>query len=729
VSKVIKGRSAQWLRKHWKTIFSVSVLMISLVIGSYLRLYPVWNARALGYGPTLYELDPYSEYWIANQLYHNGLDYFNYLRRFNSITHIFWFPWGRDFTRSSLPMLPYFSVITYNIARAFNPSLTLYEWMVYLPILFFIMAALGVYLTVRELWGDIPAAFAIVTASLIFVSRHIAGFTVKYSIGMAFLFPAIYFHVRAWKRTDFVSAAFAGIFLAFAAMSWAGFNLVLAAIAVQIALLPLIRKITLNDFYLLALELIPLASAIAVTPFYGGYNYLIRSVGLVIPGIFAVFFIAYGIQRLASNRNLVISFPLLKRYKLIYFSILVLIVLAGFYALVTGKIAAAGKALAAMGLGTLTHVIVETVQEYQKASASAFISQEGAALIVAVPILIYLAYRVITKKNIAELFIASLFVLAVFATVNESYFFPFTNYVVAITSAAFPFFLLTISKKGRSTWFSRAIALTILTMFAVAIIAQGTVVWARNYRATVPTIIESGMGLGTDIPAWLDALNWIKNNTPKDAVVVAWWDYGYWISVVGERASVADGATLNTTQIELLARALTGTEDEALQIFTKDFKINPSKLYIAVYEAYLVHYRGEGYVAVYPGPIVLGRYVIGADAAKGIAAIYKIAGRKAPTFTYVDRETHMAVVLPNWTDPQLRNATLFKIILNTAYVIWGDKGAIPSFYYYNPYSPPTLPRPKMYYFKPAYIAISEALPLPIGTLYIVVSVYKFSPSS
>ena len=730
MSRVISGRFLSWLKKYWRVVFSLTVLIMSLAVGSYLRLYPVWNAEKLGYGPTLFELDPYSEYWIASQLYRNGLEYFNYLRRFNDVTHLFWYPWGRDFTHSSLPMLPYFSIITYEVARLFNPSLTLYDWMVYLPIVFFIMTALGVYLAVRELWGDIPAAFSTVAASLMFVSRHVAGFTVKYSIGMAFLFPAIYFHVRAWKRVDFVSAAVSGIFLALAAMSWAGFNLVLAAIAVQIALLPLIRKLTIHDLYLMVLELIPLTAAICVTPFYRGFNYILRSAGLVIPGIFALFFIGYALQKLASAKNLVMSFPLLRKYKLIYLSILVLIILTGAYALVTGKIAVAGKALAAIGLGKLTHVLVETVQEYQKASASSFITQEGAAVVVAIPMLIYLAYRAVTRKNIAELFVAILFVLSIFATVNVAYFFPYTNYVVAITAAAFPFFLLsTYFRRGRGSWFSRAIALAILSVFAIAIIAQGIVVWAGNYRGTIPTIIESGVGLGTNIPAWLDALNWIKNNTPKDAVIVSWWDYGYWISVIGERASVADGATLNATQIELLAKALTGTEDEALQIFTSKFRIDPSKLYIAVYEAYLVQYRPGGFMIVCPGPIVLGRYVIGTDAAKGIVAIYRVAGRKPPTYVYVDKNYRVSVVLPNWTDTRLQNTTLFKIILNTAYVVWGNKGIIPSFYYFNPSAPPILPRPRMYYFKPAYIAVSEALPLPAGNLYIVVSVYKYDPST
>ena len=45
---------------------------------------------------------------------------------------------------------------------------------------------------------------------------------------------------------------------------------------------------------------------------------------------------------------------------------------------------------------------------------------------------------------------------------------------------------------------------------------------------------------------WFHALDWMKNNTPEDAVVASWWDYGYWISTMGERATVTDNSTLST---------------------------------------------------------------------------------------------------------------------------------------------------------------------------------------
>ena len=60
---------------------------------------------------------------------------------------------------------------------------------------------------------------------------------------------------------------------------------------------------------------------------------------------------------------------------------------------------------------------------------------------------------------------------------------------------------------------------------------------------------------------WLDALDWMKNNTPKDAVVASWWDYGYWISTMGERASLADNSTSYTYIIENIAKMLLSDPD------------------------------------------------------------------------------------------------------------------------------------------------------------------------
>ena len=56
---------------------------------------------------------------------------------------------------------------------------------------------------------------------------------------------------------------------------------------------------------------------------------------------------------------------------------------------------------------------------------------------------------------------------------------------------------------------------------------------------------------------------WLRDNTPQDARVMAWWDYGYQISGVANRTTLADGNTWNHEHIALLGRALVLPEKEA----------------------------------------------------------------------------------------------------------------------------------------------------------------------
>lgn len=56
---------------------------------------------------------------------------------------------------------------------------------------------------------------------------------------------------------------------------------------------------------------------------------------------------------------------------------------------------------------------------------------------------------------------------------------------------------------------------------------------------------------------------WIDENTPKDSRVMAWWDYGYQITGIARRTSIADGNTWNHEHIATLGRTLTSPEKKA----------------------------------------------------------------------------------------------------------------------------------------------------------------------
>lgn len=63
-----------------------------------------------------------------------------------------------------------------------------------------------------------------------------------------------------------------------------------------------------------------------------------------------------------------------------------------------------------------------------------------------------------------------------------------------------------------------------------------------------------------------EAYAWLRANTPGDATVLSWWDYGYQISTFANRTVIVDNNTWNNTHIATVGRVLASSEDDALPI-------------------------------------------------------------------------------------------------------------------------------------------------------------------
>ena len=109
----------------------------------------------------------------------------------------------------------------------------------------------------------------------------------------------------------------------------------------------------------------------------------------------------------------------------------------------------------------------------------------------------------------------------------------------------------------------RSIILTgwIVTVFFVISLLGGVPKLSQGYVRSYPA------GFRPPNPQWREALQWMRKNTPKDAVVAAWWDYGYWINALGERATIIDARVYNSDRIHRLARRvfMAQNTDEALK--------------------------------------------------------------------------------------------------------------------------------------------------------------------
>jgi len=72
--------------------------------------------------------------------------------------------------------------------------------------------------------------------------------------------------------------------------------------------------------------------------------------------------------------------------------------------------------------------------------------------------------------------------------------------------------------------------------------------------SVAPAILYGGSYLMAPTNDWPDAMLWVKTNTPENAKILSWWDYGYWIETLGDRTTYADNATLDTQIIKKTAQ-------------------------------------------------------------------------------------------------------------------------------------------------------------------------------
>jgi dolichyl-diphosphooligosaccharide--protein glycosyltransferase len=76
---------------------------------------------------------------------------------------------------------------------------------------------------------------------------------------------------------------------------------------------------------------------------------------------------------------------------------------------------------------------------------------------------------------------------------------------------------------------------------------------------------------------WINALVWMRENLPPSpskpgepgTVVASWWDYGYWITAIANKTSLADNGTWNWTQVQQIGLMFMSNETEALKILRK----------------------------------------------------------------------------------------------------------------------------------------------------------------
>ena len=103
------------------------------------------------------------------------------------------------------------------------------------------------------------------------------------------------------------------------------------------------------------------------------------------------------------------------------------------------------------------------------------------------------------------------------------------------------------------------------------------------------TITSSSLPIATNVPQWLNMLSWTSNNLPGTTVVTSWWDYGYWLTMLGNVTTLADNATINATQIENIGYSFMANETQSLKM-----QENYNSSYILVYTTLYLAQSSDG---------------------------------------------------------------------------------------------------------------------------------------
>lgn len=538
----------------------ISILALSFSISFLLR------SQAADYGFELNEFDPFFNYRATEYILDNGFDAY-----FEWNDELSWYPYGRDVSNTSQVVLHFTTAALYSI---FGGGSDLYDFTILFPVVFGSLTGIVLFALVRVIGGTTAGLFSalLFSISLPIIIRGTIGWFKSEPLGLFFSLLAVYLLLSGItsknKKIVISKLIGAGILTTLSISAWGGNQFFIIPIALFFLSLPFIR--TDHKFLIWSIPLYTIVS-------------LLTSLGLERTSISFVFGLG-GISLIISTIFLV-SCVLIQMKSSKHKTRNGLLFLIGFLVFipVLSVIDSNSNFLptpshrymnALNPFLTTTDPLVASVSEHAATTiAQSFLFQS--VLMIFAAIGVWLVIKKIQDKTpnsirndmyafslilgIIGVYVSSTFVrLEVFASISVII---LASLGIAILSQEFlknhNSDKKSIHKMIKLPYVAGIILLLVIPMvFPV----DGNLF---SVSKAPPTILNGGSSFKISTTDWLDSLEWIKNNTPKDAVIASWWDYGYWIQTMAERASLADNSTLNTKLIQNIANMFLQHPDEA----------------------------------------------------------------------------------------------------------------------------------------------------------------------
>ena len=142
---------------------------------------------------------------------------------------------------------------------------------------------------------------------------------------------------------------------------------------------------------------------------------------------------------------------------------------------------------------------------------------------------------------------------------------------------------------GVYSYFSKASIVATVTAYLILFVFHCT--WVTSNAYSSPSVVlASRLADGSQhiIDDYREAYYWLRQNTPENAKVMSWWDYGYQIGGMADRPTLVDNNTWNNTHIATVGKAMSSREEVSYPIL-KQHDVD----YVLVVFGGLLGYSGD----------------------------------------------------------------------------------------------------------------------------------------
>ena len=595
---LFRAGSVEFQTRH---LLVIAVLALAFSSALIMRFYPS------KYGYYLNEFDPYFDYRATKFIVDNGLD--AYWQWHDTMS---WYPEGRDVPGTSQAVLHITAAYLY---QAFGRGMSLIDFTIAFPAIMGALTVIAVFALVRVLGGTSAGMFSalMMAFSPAIIQRGNLGWFKSEPLGLFFGILAMYLFISAIKHKEIkyaiAKAIAGGLILGLANGSWGGIQYFSIPISLFFIALPFFRR----DLT------IPMYVAIAFTAFT-----LITAAAFPRPGVSFVLGLP-GIAMMAGTAFLVIAFfvkkisrPMVQTRNVAF--VLIAFVAIGMAFIVAGPyVSPSFRYLNAINpfIGSIDPLVESVAEHFTPTVADYF--TDFSVLLMFAGLGGWLAFR---RRNdtaifalligITGVYVSATFArLLVFASVGIIVLAGLGLYEVTRSIMAYRVATATPAATGptrltaatreerrRMEFASRghstsgqvvkiSYVIVMIMMLSIPMFYPSNSNWVSS--ADVPTAIANGgTGFRVQSDDWINAMDWLSKNTEPNAVVASWWDYGYWITTLGNKPTLADNATLNHTRIQSIAKMFVSDEESGMKI-AQDLKAD----YILVYVVGQVRFYGQ----------------------------------------------------------------------------------------------------------------------------------------